>query len=278
MKLSKKALWLFFAILALVLAISVIMSTRPQQVPPSVAILPSDYRIQPQKLPIPDRWISRKWGWYWRLKQRVFGPPKIVNLIATVFEFSAPPEELLSSLGAGEATFTNSSGAHVWVADQTAIVQMKQRVAHSNGFRVTAAPQITSADAAHCRIMQSQRVLVNGAPTDTGVVLDCLPRVHKDRTDLTVVLRVTEPFTNIFGVNMFASSNVDISVLTNFEVAARLQIPPGGGVLLLDGAHSSDAGRATGVFISTDIAGPKAGFSSRVTRIIAPTTPPRSNP
>src|SRR4029079_7515594 len=102
MKLSKKALWLFFAILALVLAISVIMATRPQPVPPSVAILPSDYKIQPQKLSIPDRWISRKRGWYWRLKQRVFGPPKIVNLIATVFEFSAPPEELLSSLGAGE--------------------------------------------------------------------------------------------------------------------------------------------------------------------------------
>ena len=117
MKLSKKALWLFFVILALVLAVSVIMATRPQPVPPSVTILPSDYKIPPQKLSIPDRWISRKWGWYWRLKQRVVGPPKVISLSAKVFELSVPPEELLSSLGVREATFTNSSGAHVWVAN-----------------------------------------------------------------------------------------------------------------------------------------------------------------
>ena len=280
MKLHKKAVWFLIAFLALAIGISVIKLTRQLPLPPTVTILPPGYKIPPQKLSIPDRWISRKWGWYWRLKQRVFGPPKIISLGATVFEFSGPPEELLSGFGVGEATFTNASGVHVWITNQTAIAEMLKRVEHStNGFRVTAAPRITTADAAYSGMMQSQRVPVGGVPTDIGVVLDCLPRVHKDRTDLTIVFRVTEAITNSSVLESVATSNEFISMVTNFEVAARLQIPSGGGVLLLDGSHSPKAGKATSVFISTDSGGQKASFSSRLTRVIVlPTAPPRTNP
>src|SRR5215471_3328083 len=109
MKVPKKTLWLAVVFLGLGIVISVMMFTRQSPLPSAVTILPPGYNIPPQKASIPDRWISRKWGWYWRLKQRVFGPPKIVSLAALVFEFNGSPEELLSNLGAGEATFTNNS-------------------------------------------------------------------------------------------------------------------------------------------------------------------------
>ena len=276
MRFPKKAVWVFFALLAIIIAIAWIMATRPPPPRLPVTIFPPGYKIPPQKASIPDRWISRKWGWYWRLKQRVFGPPKIVTLGATVFEYSAPPEEVLSSLGVGEATFTNTSGVHIWITNHTGITAMEERVTHStNRFRVTAAPRITSADAAQSRIMSSWRVSVAGVATDVGVVLGCLPRVHKDSTDLTVVLRVTEAITNS-GPETFASSNGVVSVATNFEVAARLQIPREGGVLLLDGTHSSNSGKATAVFISTDSAPPKSGFSSRVRAIVSTPPAPRA--
>src|SRR5262249_1657791 len=98
----------------------------------------------------------------------------------------------------------------------------------------------------------------------------CLPRIHKSSTDLTVLLRVSEAVTNSLGLETPASANGLVSVVTNLDVALRLQIPHGSGVLLLDESHPSNAGKGTGVILSPDTTAQwqQSGFSSRVRSVI----------
>lgn len=123
-------------------------------------------------------------------------------------------------------------------------------------------------------MMQSQRILVGGAPIDVGVVLDLLPRIHGGRTDLTLLLEVSEVVTNSPGLEFPAQTNQAVSIVTNLDVALRLHIPRGSGVLLLDTSTSSNTGKGTGVLLSTEVdsTGKNAGSSPRVTRVIVPTS------
>src|SRR5262245_60431712 len=61
---------------------------RPPAVP-AVVVMPLPYKIPAQKVPLPDRWIPRSWGWLWRLKQRVLGPAKVIQIETAIFELPA---------------------------------------------------------------------------------------------------------------------------------------------------------------------------------------------
>jgi hypothetical protein len=278
----KKPIWrwvLLGAIALIVIGVILNATHRPPTLPP-VMLFPPGYRISPQKVPIPDRWIPRSWSWLWRVKERVLGRPKTITIGASVVEFTAPPQEVLSGFTLPEPTFTNLSGFSVWIADDALMAALRERLGISQNGRVAASPRITTADGMHASLSTGSSVPINGAQTRVGVILDLLPRVRRDSTDLTAILTCTEAVANNPTAEGPAQSVGPISVRTNFAVAARIQIPKGSGVLMLDARPSLAGGTIHGIMISANsdpanFLPQNAVLRRTITRVATPPSPPR---
>ena len=94
-------------------------------------------------------------------------------------------------------------------------------------------------------------ISVSGATRDIGLTISFLPRLHRNSTDLTTIITLLAAVTNRSDATIkFAQGDV-ISIRTNFAEAARIQIPKGSGVFLLDAGDRDTNRKRTGVIIST---------------------------
>src|SRR5438067_10051136 len=94
--------WVLAGFFVLLIIVAVVKAIHRPPALPAVVLFPQGYTIPQQKAPIPERWIPSNWSWWWRLKQRIIGPPKTISLTISVLEFTAPPQNLLSSFALGE--------------------------------------------------------------------------------------------------------------------------------------------------------------------------------
>ena len=78
--------------------------------------------------------------------------------------------------------------------------------------------------------------------------LDCFPRIRRQSTDLFVDVTFSEATTNPAGAATLAPPAV-ISIQTNLDIAARVQIPKGSGVLLLKGVPGDANQKVYGLMI-----------------------------
>src|SRR6266576_3830980 len=79
----------------LLVALSFWLFHRPPPPSPAIIVFPLPYQIPHTKVPLPDRWIPRSWGWMWRLKEAVLGRAKPIALGSTVFEVAGQDETAL---------------------------------------------------------------------------------------------------------------------------------------------------------------------------------------
>jgi hypothetical protein len=90
---------------------------------------------------------------------------------------------------------------------------------------------------------------LNGSTNDVGFKMDCLARVRSQSTDLFVNVTLSELLTNPVVTAAAPRSATLVSIRTNLDIAARLQVPKGSGVLLLDGAPGEANRKVLGVMI-----------------------------
>jgi hypothetical protein len=94
---------------------------------------------------------------------------------------------------------------------------------------------------------------VGGTPSNVGLVLDFLARVRREATDLTTVMTVTEAVTNWQAVTARSVPTNVVSTQTNLALAARIQIPKGSGVFLLQPSQGGTNGKSIAVLISAKV-------------------------
>src|SRR5438045_6948170 len=107
--------WLIFISLVLIaIGAALIVTHHPPPLPAPVILLPLPYKIPPQKVPIPDRWIPRSWGWMWTLKERVLVRAKVIQIEVVGFHLPPPLDSILSTLSLGQ-TASEPHAFTVWV-------------------------------------------------------------------------------------------------------------------------------------------------------------------
>src|SRR4051794_11754647 len=217
-----------------------------------IVVLPFPYSIPPQKGPLPDRWIPRSWGWLWRTKEIILGRPRIVTLQPSVFEFIHPADSLLVDHVLGTPGFQNTNGLKIWLAPQPLIRELRQSLEQTNISRLVVTAQITTGDKGQASMSCSETVPINGTNQEFGLKADFLPLIHPESVDLMSILTVSELHTNRVGPVEQAQS-VGLSVRTNLGVAARLQIPRGSGVFILQSSTAFAEGKVIGLILTSDL-------------------------
>ena len=92
-----------------------------------------------------------------------------------------------------------------------------------------------------------QPVSLAGSSGQVGLALDCCAQLHRDYTDLMTRITLSEIATSE-AVASNGSAPL-ISVLTNLDIALRLQIPRGSGLFLFDRGARDSSRKGTGVII-----------------------------
>jgi hypothetical protein len=227
---------------------------------PRVTFLPRGSTIPAQKVPLPDRWIPRTWGWLWRAKEAVLGKAKVVNLNLAVYELdtvvlgmqaNAEPElgRLLT-----HPDFTSTNGQKVWLLPNTRVRELQKRFTGSAGSRSSFQAGITTADKCQASLM-TMSDLGNGRTRISQA--DALPLVRSGVTELTFILQSMTPApVPLASAELALGKKPKVLVWpseTNTVAALRLQPRPGTGFFLLDSQRKSSDAVETAVLVTVDM-------------------------
>jgi hypothetical protein len=221
-KLVKKTAWLTLILIACIVAFVVEHRRHADQTPPSaiVMIFGPGYKI-PKRTSggsILDRVmpLGRSWEWLWKLRYALFGKGQIVSVNNTLFNFEPSDLSMLSSLRE-QPDLTATNGMRIWRVNEDELHSLQQHM-NNKPDQILASAGIISGVSSECSMFTGQSLPVNRMPQNVGLSVNLLPSLHKQAIDLTLVYSFSEAITNT------ATSTVD-SVFTNFEFAARIQLP-----------------------------------------------------
>lgn len=239
--------------LALACAGGIWWLTPKSALPPEATILPLDYSIRSQELPLPDRWIPMTWGWLWRLRYALPGKPATIQIEGKFVRLASSSDPQMADALRGHAPLAASNGVCAWILPDGELRELRRRLEQLEGYEDINSPRITSGHGVQANLSHTTTVTIEGAQMPVGVFLNCLTCARGKTTDLTAAITHSEAVTN-------ASTSVAETVLgnsfrlhTNLTLTAKLQIPPGNGAFLLDTNHADPRGRRVGVFISSKV-------------------------
>jgi hypothetical protein len=92
-----------------------------------------------------------------------------------------------------------------------------------------------------------ESALINGATNRVGLEAGFFPRVRADRTDVFASVHFTEIVTNT--AKRPDGRFPSLSIQTNLDLAIRLKIPKGSGLLLLNGGPMEANGKRVGIIL-----------------------------
>lgn len=247
---SKIAVSLTLLLLSLAGAGLVLMGPRPTS---AVMITPLT-----QGWPTAKRsWSDRVWGampmWVWRVKESVFGPAKRILLNAEIMDCDAVSDSPVRALSLEGEQSTEENGFQVWILPDSALDALRQRL---HQMPILAQPRFDISDGVEAQMWTGQTLLIDGAQTPVGLVINFLPRLHQSSTELAATITFSEAMSNQAAALGVVDSG-RISIQTNLAVTAGLQIPKGHGVFLLDRGHALTNGKRLGVIISAHVPAPK---------------------
>ena len=182
---------------------------------------------------------TKSWAWFWQARDWVFGQRKPVNLfleICALESLRAPAADLTPTAPA----FANDAGLRVWLLTGAELKTARARLEQAPGTEILSRPRVSTADECAASMFVGNSVPVNsnaGGLTQVGLAVDFYPRVLPHSTDLITALTVSELVTNSSAPNL---PPAPAFVRTNLDVAVRLQIPKGRGVLLIDASGGFD--------------------------------------
>ncbi len=185
---------------------------------------------------------SSAWTWLWGKADVIFGRRKIINIITEAV--AAPDSEgadLLSRLSLGEPDFVESGRLQVWFLRADKMKSFRAQLRGLPGAEILGAARFMTADGTGASLFQGESVVLKALTNEVGLKVDIFPRARPLGTDLIASLNYSRVMTNENAFSREGSSVTERVIHTDLEVAARLQIPIGGGVLLLN-PHADEAG------------------------------------
>ena len=239
-------------VLSLLLCIGGIWSFMPNSaLPPEATILPSDHSIRSKELPLPDRWIPPTWGWLWRLRYALLGKPATIEIKNEFVRLAPSSDPLLADALSGYDPLAATNGVRIWILPDGELSVLRRRLEGLEGYEVIASPRITSGHGAQANFAQT--TTIGGAQVPFGVFFNCLTCARGKTTVLTAAMTHSEAVPNLTTTVAAAVSRNSTRIHTNLTLAAKMQIPPGNGVFLLDTNHADPLGRHVGIFISSKV-------------------------
>ena len=188
--------------------------------------------------------------WVWRLKQSLFGPAKAIELDSAIFELKARPTSGLPDYLLGKPDLTNTNGLQVWIIDKDELFALRRGLSMAPGNKMISRPRVSTAHGIQGTLSVGGNIAVDGTQRWCGVVMEFSPRVSRHSTDLTMITTLSEAVTNEVAGSVNHPGTNFVSVRTNLALAARIQIPNGSGVFLLNNGQDGKNEKRMGILIS----------------------------
>lgn len=206
-------------------------------VPPTI-IIPLSAKLPPNDMAWSYRYIPGSWGWLWRLKSHLSGPPRTILIEADIIDLNNPPEAFLSDLLKGGTELANTNGIRAISFIPSELKNLRQRLykpspSEKDYAEILSRPRIATADSIECSLMTSG---VGTNQNSFSIQLGAFPRVIDNATDLTTTMVLTET----------SSSQAK----TNFAIWTRSRITNACGLLILDCHPSTTNAKRMAVLIS----------------------------
>src|SRR5713226_5211105 len=221
--------------------------------PPAVVVLPLPNGWPAPKASMLARWRAVVPGWLWRLRDSLRGPRKVIRLDAAMIGFRDLPEPSLAGLWLGAPQFADANGHQVWIVSESKLSRLRNRLERAPANEMVAFPRVDPADGMKAVMSVGSSFSIEGAQHQVGLVMDFLPRILRDSTDLTAIIALTEAVNNRIVAPAGLPESNAVSIQTNLIVAARFQIPKGSGVFLLNESDGVMHGKRIGVMISATL-------------------------
>ncbi len=179
---------------------------------------------------------STGWAWIWGVEQTLLGKRAPVNVSAEVISLADSSPALLSSLALGPPSFS-TNGLEIWLLEAKPLKALRERFKSVRGLEVLSRPRISTADGIGCTMFQGESI-AGGA--QVGLEFGCHVRTGPHSTDLMTSVTFSEMVTN---QGALTGSSALSSIQTNLNVAVRVQVPEGNGLLLLDRSSAVNLNR-----------------------------------
>jgi hypothetical protein len=233
---------LLLGLLLACMAMGIFAVLRPPRNVPSVILR------QPIKMPVSlrdrlGRWIprTRGWAWAWAVEQAVFGKRKPVDFCAELVSLADASGASPASFSLGPPRLSDTNGLQVWLLRADQLKALREHFKQTPGMCTLCRPRISTANGSEAQLFAGESLSVGGVTQNVGVALGCWARVHSASSDLITCVRFSELVTNDAIASGGSSLASVVSVQTNLDVALRLQIPKGQGVLLLNAPPKNSA-------------------------------------
>jgi hypothetical protein len=210
---------------------------------PTVVVVSAPNRLPAPNEPLLNRLVPYSWSWFWRAKQAVFGSPRKVNLEATIISFPQNGELNRSNLDLCEPTYVATNGLSVWLLAEPDLKRLSGACLKVPGAQALTKPRISTADAIGASLFCGDTLVLSGVTNSVGVSFESYPRVYREVTDLLAKLLISETLTN----------GPSLSIRTNLDVTARVQLARGNGFFLLDAGTNRSGSKPIGVLVSVKV-------------------------
>jgi hypothetical protein len=235
---------------SLLVCIAVILAFFEDSTPAPFVLLHQPFS---KPLLVRDRlvqWIptASPWTWIPHLEDLLFGRRKPVNLYSDIVEIPHTVADGLSSQprsNLGPPSFSTTNGLQIWVLDGRELKSLRDYLKNSGDAHFLSHPRISTADGVEASMFVGESVLLYGTTNSVGLKAAFFPRARKACTDLFAMISFTDLATNQDGLKTAGT----VSIRTNLDIAARLQVPLGSGLFLLDGKSVSAEHTRFGVLI-----------------------------
>ena len=242
----------FCALACFVLALLLVLPSRASR---ATVSLISPAQLPSHRRPLFARFIpvTPRWAWAWRLKEKILGRPRPVDLDAVVLRFADLPSATGTNLVPSPPSVTGSNGLQAWPLSAAEIAALRNHLKQSPGAEFLFPCRASTASGVDVSMYHGTSVPINGAPASVGLFLDFFPRVRSGVIELTTSLTFTEGITNRTLVPGQSAPVETISLQTNLAVAARFQLTNGSGVFLFQPAGGNTNNRAVGLLLSATL-------------------------
>ena len=157
--------------------------------------------------------------WVSRAEHAIFGERKQVGVSADILQLSGPALTNLEATLKLPAPIYATNGLKVWFLPAGPLKEIGGKSAPGNGIEILTRPRVMTADGIAASMFMGQSVPTKAGMTRVGFGMECAARVHDASTEL-----LTE---------IVQSELRDTVVQTNLAVNARLNVPNGKGIFLV---------------------------------------------
>ena len=178
-----------------------------------------------------ERWIPMRWAWAWRIEKAVLGQRKTINLNAGVFSLDAQSRARLEEIAGSASARVASNGLAVWFLPASELKNLRTHL-EKDGHAKVYFTRITTADGIGAALgLMEEAVIAWGVTNFPGMEASYFARIEPRATDLVADVvgwgAVTNDSARARGIlpTVYTQTNIDIAV--------RLQVPKGKGVLLI---------------------------------------------